>query len=262
MATLSKTPPTLAELEQVIASGLRTFVDVGHALTVIRDGDLYKATHKTFELYCADRWQFSKSRASQLITAAEAVVNVYHGKLPAPDNERQARELAKLAPKDQPKAWAEAVKTAPDGVVTAKHVAAVVAERLPKPEPRRVTPSPAVEQNTADVANDCTEALHAEIVPPSVAEKWECESCGTRWPREVSVCAECDAPSGTAQRAPEASEEEDDDTPDAAVESSKLYRLAVELMAPFSGRDLRAFDAVLSQLLGRVQKEMKRVSNA
>lgn len=54
----------------------------------------------------------------------------------------------------------------------------------------------------------------------------------------------------------------DDDPPDPEIESSNLYRLAVEMMEPFSGNDLRAFRAVLSQLLGRVEKEMRRVSNA
>ena len=53
------------------------------------------------------------------------------------------------------------------------------------------------------------------------------------------------------------SEEDDDDTRNADAESSKLYRAAVALMKPFSGQELRACDAVLSQLLGRVQKQIQ-----
>ena len=69
------------------------------------------------------------------IGAAAVVENVSHGRhhVPPPTVERHVRELAKLDPKEQPRAWAEAVKTAPDRVVTAKHVADVVS-RLQRPE--------------------------------------------------------------------------------------------------------------------------------
>lgn len=127
----------LEELESIIASGLRTFVDVGQALTRIRDGELYKATHRTFETYCSERWGFKRSYAYDLMKSAAVAENVRHGgqELPQPSTERQARELAKLPTEEQPKAWAEAVATAPPSGVTAKHVANVVAERLPKPQP-------------------------------------------------------------------------------------------------------------------------------
>ena len=46
-----------------------------------------------------------------------------------PESERQARPLAKLPAEEQPAAWKEAVETAPEGKVTAKHVEAVVAKR-------------------------------------------------------------------------------------------------------------------------------------
>ena len=105
-------------------------MDVGQALTQIRDAELYKAEHKTFEAYCSERWGFKRSYAYDLMKSAAVAENVRHAGqgLPAPANPRQASELAKLPPKEQPQAWAEAVKTAPDGVVTAKHVAAVVAD--------------------------------------------------------------------------------------------------------------------------------------
>lgn len=80
--------------------------------------DVFKATHKTFEAYCAERWDFKANYAHKPIAASAVVYNCTQGKLPAPTHESQARELAKLPAKDQPKAWAEAVKTAPDGVVT------------------------------------------------------------------------------------------------------------------------------------------------
>lgn len=132
----------LESLEQVIANGLRTFVDVGQALTRIRDGELYKAEHRTFEAYCSERWGFSRRRAYQFMEASEVVENVQKFTQSPPTTESHAAPLAKLALAEQPKAWAEAVKTAPDGHVTAKHVAAVVAERMPKEEPRTLQPTP------------------------------------------------------------------------------------------------------------------------
>ena len=80
-------------------------------------------------MYCSERWGFKKSYAYDLMKSAAAAENVRNcGQvLPAPATESIARPLAKLPAEEQPKAWAEAVKTAPDGHVTAKHVAAVVA---------------------------------------------------------------------------------------------------------------------------------------
>jgi hypothetical protein len=87
---------------------------------------------ETFEAYCRDRWEFSKSYASRLIGAAVVVENVSHGRqIKAIESigERHARELARLPAEEQPMAWAEAVKTAPVGHVTAKHVAATQGDR-------------------------------------------------------------------------------------------------------------------------------------
>lgn len=60
-------------------------MDAGRALTVIRDARLYRETHATFEAYCRERWQMSRPRAYQLISAAGMSTTV--------DNERQARAL-------------------------------------------------------------------------------------------------------------------------------------------------------------------------
>ena len=63
----------LEALESVIDAGMQTFVHVGNALLEIRDNRLYRNTHRTFEEYCRERWEFSKSHASRLISAAEVV---------------------------------------------------------------------------------------------------------------------------------------------------------------------------------------------
>ena len=61
------------ELETIIETGLKTFVDVGNALAEIRDRKLYRDGYKTFEDYCRDRWEFSKQRAYQLMNAAGVI---------------------------------------------------------------------------------------------------------------------------------------------------------------------------------------------
>jgi hypothetical protein len=84
----------LVELEQVVAAGLQTFVEVGLALAEIRDRRLYRETYGTFEAYLDERWGMTRQRGYQLIDGArvaEAVSTVVD--IP---NERQARELVPL----------------------------------------------------------------------------------------------------------------------------------------------------------------------
>ena len=67
----------LETYEQVIERGLSTFVDVGNALTAIRENRLYRSTHSTFEAYCQERWGFNRTRAHHLIDAAEAANKMF-----------------------------------------------------------------------------------------------------------------------------------------------------------------------------------------
>jgi hypothetical protein len=66
----------LSTLEQRIASGLRTFLEVGAALAEIRDNRLYREQSGTFEAYCRERWRMGRRHAYQLIDAAVIVENV------------------------------------------------------------------------------------------------------------------------------------------------------------------------------------------
>lgn len=79
--------PTLADCEAVIERGQRAFVEVGMALMAIRDRRLYLETHATFREYVLARWGIGKSRAYQLIAAAQVSTTV------DVKNERQARRL-------------------------------------------------------------------------------------------------------------------------------------------------------------------------
>jgi hypothetical protein len=66
----------LEQCELSIERGLNTFVEVGRALTEIRDSKLYRVGFKTFEDYCKQRWEIGKSRAYELIDQAKVVAAI------------------------------------------------------------------------------------------------------------------------------------------------------------------------------------------
>lgn len=129
---------TLADLEAVIERGLKTFVEVGQALMEIRDNDLYKETHTTFEGYCRERWGFARRTAYHYIDAAKigqiiaGDQNVPHGAHSLPENERQVRELKPLMddPEEVRELWAALNSTS--GKPTARDIRLAVGLRQAK----------------------------------------------------------------------------------------------------------------------------------
>lgn len=102
---------SLAACEATIERGLRTFVEVGHALLTIRDSRLYRVEHTTFEDYCRERWGMTPQHGGRLIAAAEVAVALEpNGSMPR--TEAVARELAPLReePEQMVEAWTEAVE--------------------------------------------------------------------------------------------------------------------------------------------------------
>ena len=122
----------LEELEAVIEKNFQAFYVVGLSLAEIQMKRLYTQTHETFEEYVRDRFEIARRTAYQYIEAANAMDNVRNCAqieiLPA--NEAQVRPLTRLEPEKQPEAWEAAVKTAPDGKITAKHVSNVVRDLI------------------------------------------------------------------------------------------------------------------------------------
>lgn len=167
----------LKELEHVIKDGLYTYFEVGGALMTIRDLELYRATHSTFESYCRDTFQISRAHAYRLIDShnvqstidkaqainfieqatslqletknkeekGEVLNDLGRSTLQKPQNESQVRPLTKLPPEKQVKAWRKAVETAPDGKITAKHVQQVVNAMTGKVTVKRKKDKPAGE---------------------------------------------------------------------------------------------------------------------
>jgi len=122
----------LVRYETVIERGLTTFYDVGEALLAIRDQRLYRAEHPTFEAYCRERWGIARQRAYELIDAAE-IFNDLSGIADKPTRQSHAAPLAAVPPAERAEVWQEAVATAPNGKVTAAHVADVVQRHIAPP---------------------------------------------------------------------------------------------------------------------------------
>lgn len=118
----------LCDYELTIEKGLETFFEVGSALMAISERKLYRETHTTFADYCLQKWRISRSQAYRLIDASKVMKNLspIGDTVPLPSNEAQSRPLSVLPLEQQTEAWLEAVNSAEDGVVSAKHVATAV----------------------------------------------------------------------------------------------------------------------------------------
>jgi hypothetical protein len=82
----------LNRLEAIVRRGLDADVEVGYALAEISNASLYRGTHETFEAYLRDRWGIGRSRAYQLIQAAELADPASTGAdMPAPATQALAR---------------------------------------------------------------------------------------------------------------------------------------------------------------------------
>lgn len=128
---------TLAELEQVIDRGLRSYVEVGEALAKVRNSEVYKAIADTFEDYCKIRWGLSRTRSWELISGAETTFAIANADdaAPLPANEAQARALNGL---DGPAAAAtmcKAQEEAGDKPLTAADIAAARRRIEADPDP-------------------------------------------------------------------------------------------------------------------------------
>lgn len=101
----------LAANEKIIREGIETFFDVGNALRRIHDGNLYRLAFGSFADYCERKWNISRSRAFQLMGAAEVASTMVDSNpdLPAITSERQARELASVPPSERADVYRDAI---------------------------------------------------------------------------------------------------------------------------------------------------------
>lgn len=125
----------LLELESVVGASLAHFIRAGLALAEIRDRELYRATHGTFEAYVKDRWDIAGSTAYQYIGGAQVVRRIEMSAIAdkptvLPVNEGQVRPLCRVPADEQAAVWLAALYRAPDGRVTGRIVADAVREHL------------------------------------------------------------------------------------------------------------------------------------
>ena len=121
-------PQNLKEAEEVIEKGQKVFVAVGRALAKIRDEEWYKATHETFEEYCADKWTMSRPRAYQLIGAFTVTDHLSTICRQAPESEAQARPLTRLTPDQQVVVWEKVIEETEGKRITEKLVSETIDE--------------------------------------------------------------------------------------------------------------------------------------
>jgi hypothetical protein len=113
----------LRRYEAVIKKGLGTFIAVGNALVAIRDEKLYRATHKTFEMYLNQKWQLQKRHAYRLIAAAQVVENLQQDfTKPLPTSESVARPLAQYTSEQQREIWRAVIERTNGKGITSKLV--------------------------------------------------------------------------------------------------------------------------------------------
>ena len=123
----------------------RAFYEAGKALKKLRDRRLYRSTHRTFEEYCRERFDFTRRRPYQLIEAVDVIDNLI-SKCEQfvhilPTKEGQVRPLVPLEPDEQVEVWVKAVEENQGKVPPARIVKDVVQrirDRHPAPNPYRV----------------------------------------------------------------------------------------------------------------------------
>lgn len=161
----------LAAREEVIQRGLNTFIEVGRAISEIRDQKLYREAFGTFEEYCRKRWGWSDRRVRYMISAAETVDELPPGTI-VPTTESQARELANLEPEIAAQVMQKAHENT-DGKITAAAIKEA-REQLtnPKPEP------PADDNGIVEVAcNICDRFFPIQETYEAIGGGFECEDC-------------------------------------------------------------------------------------
>jgi hypothetical protein len=91
----------LAAMEKAV---FQSSIEIGNALLEIRNARLYRQGYNTFERYCRQRWDMSKTTANRFIQAVQVIENLTPTGV-IPTHERQLRPLTKLEPEQQRKVW-------------------------------------------------------------------------------------------------------------------------------------------------------------
>ncbi len=137
--------------------GVQAFYQAGKALAQLRERRLYRSTHKTFEAYCQDRFDFTRRYSDDLIAAAVVVENLQQTRTIHSQNQfneqnkfngnsstihahifptklEQIKPLASLKPDEQRQVWDKAVETA-NGKVSSGRIVQAIVEQIKEKSP-------------------------------------------------------------------------------------------------------------------------------
>ncbi len=115
----------------------RAFYEAGAALRQLKEQRLYRSSHKTFEAYCRERFNYSRDAAYLKIAAATVYDNIQKflptncRQIPMPTNEHQLRAIAKAGfePHKQASTWLQGVEEN-GGKVPSGQIVKSIVERL------------------------------------------------------------------------------------------------------------------------------------
>ncbi len=160
----------LAELEPIIERHILGFKECGKALAEVSDRRLYRGTHSTFKEWVEAKYEMTAARAYQLIEASEVIRALPPEMSTMVDNERQARELAKVEPEKRAKVIEVASSK---GKITAKTIRqAANPDAVPPPSGSRLT------------CDSCGETFGDDSDAEPI---YECSDCGDRFTPENSA---------------------------------------------------------------------------
>lgn len=155
-------------IESEIENDEAAFLRTADNLIEIRERQLYGIMADTFEDYVRIRWGWTKQRAYQLIAARNVVDSLPAKSQPLVDSERKARALIDVPEKQRPAVVREAVKDAPNGKPTARHIEEA-AERVAAPAAQKPPATETLVDATGWPVPDNLEKLWDRI--PEVKDK-------------------------------------------------------------------------------------------
>jgi hypothetical protein len=133
----------LMACEEVIASGMATFVQVGLAFATVRDHRLYRFEGATFEDFCRIKAGYSRRYVDRLICAAQVFMYLRTNcSQTTPEREGQVRPLVGVKPEQAKLAWEKAAQKARGRKITEALVRAAVRELQGPPATKTVKQQP------------------------------------------------------------------------------------------------------------------------
>ncbi len=121
-----------ADRQQLELKVEKAFYEAGKSLAELRNRRLYRSTYKNFEIYCRERFGFSRDKADLMIKAVEVVDNLKNDdncRRFLPTAESQLRDLVDLTPIQQCQVYAAAMKET-GGKVPPRRVINAIVQQL------------------------------------------------------------------------------------------------------------------------------------